>query len=75
MRSTTHAAGLTYANSTFIDISGYSDDELRGRLQSSLHHADMPKEVDADMWRTVMSGEPWRGLVKYNTRTPTCGAR
>ena len=58
---------LTYANSTFIDISGYSDDELRGRLQSSLHHADMPKEVDADMWRTVMSGEPWRGLVKYNT--------
>jgi aerotaxis receptor len=26
----------------------------------------MPPEVDADMWRTVLSGEPWRGLVKYS---------
>jgi len=56
---------LTYANSTFIDASGFSDEELRGSLQASLQHADMPQELDADMWRTVMSGEPWRGLVKY----------
>jgi aerotaxis receptor len=56
---------LTYANSTFIDAGGYADEELRGQLQKSLHHPDMPSEVDADMWRTVLSGEPWRGLVKY----------
>ena len=28
----------------------------------------MPPEVDEDMWRTVLSGEPWRGLVKYACR-------
>jgi aerotaxis receptor len=56
---------LTYANSTFIEASGYADEELRGRVQNSLYHTDMPPEVDADMWRTVLSGEPWRGLVKY----------
>eukprot|EP01034_Spumella_vulgaris_P008852 gene8852-11251_t len=28
----------------------------------------MPQEVDADMWRTVLSGEPWRGLVKYGRK-------
>ncbi|MYM67089.1 PAS domain S-box protein [Pseudoduganella sp. FT55W] len=56
---------LTYVNSTFTDASGYTDEELAGRQQSALYHPDMPQEVDADMWRTVMSGEPWRGLVKY----------
>ena len=57
--------GLTYANSTFIDASGYAGEELAGRAQNSLYHPDMPPEVDADMWRTVLSGQPWRGLVKY----------
>ena len=59
---------LTYANSTFTQASGYEDGELAGCLQSSLYHSDMPPEVDADMWRTVLSGEPWRGLVKYRCK-------
>jgi aerotaxis receptor len=56
---------LTYTNSTFTDASGYEGEQLAGRVQNSLYHTDMPQEVDADMWRTVLSGEPWRGLVKY----------
>jgi len=56
---------LTYANSTFIAVSGYADDDLAGRQQKSLYHPDMPRDVDEDMLRTTMSGEPWRGLVKY----------
>ena len=59
---------LTYANSTFIDASGYADGELIGRPQNALYHSDMPAEVDADMLRTVLSGEPWRGLVKYGCK-------
>ena len=56
---------LTYANATFIEASAYTSGELEGRQQNTLYHGDMPPEVDADMWRTVLSGEPWRGLVKY----------
>ncbi|KQV91423.1 hypothetical protein ASD15_00910 [Massilia sp. Root351] len=59
---------LTYANSTFMHASGFADEELAGRAQNALYHADMPPEVDADMWRTVLSGEPWRGLVKYGRK-------
>ena len=59
---------LTYANSTFTTVSGYSDEDLNGRPQKALHHADMPDEVDADMLRTTLSGEPWRGLVKYRCK-------
>lgn len=28
----------------------------------------MPAQVDEDMLRTTMSGEPWRGLVKYRRK-------
>jgi aerotaxis receptor len=67
--STTDLQGnLTYANSTYIDVSGFADEELRGRKQNTLYHSDMPAQVDADMWRTVLSGEPWRGLVKHACR-------
>jgi aerotaxis receptor len=59
---------LTYANATFIEASGFADQELNGRKQNVLYHADMPPELDADMWRTVLSGEPWRGLVKYSRK-------
>ena len=59
---------LTYANSTFVATSGYSDEDLHGRPQAALHHPDMPGAVDEDMLRTTMSGEPWRGLVKYRCK-------
>jgi len=59
---------LTYANSTFIEAGGYDDQDLAGRAQTSLYHPDMPPEVDADMLRTLLSGEPWRGLVKYSRK-------
>jgi aerotaxis receptor len=64
--STTDLNGhLSYANSTFIEVSGMSEDELRGSTQSELYHPDMPAQIEADLWRTMRSGEPWRGLIKY----------
>ncbi|WP_035374183.1 methyl-accepting chemotaxis protein [Pseudoduganella violaceinigra] len=56
---------LTYTNSTFNAVSGYADEDLLGRPQKAFYHADMPAAVDEDMLRTTMSGEPWRGLVKF----------
>jgi|GEM_PF-159279 len=56
---------LTYANATFTEASGFTNEELAGRLQNSLYDADMPAEVHEDMLRTVLSGAPWRGLIKY----------
>jgi aerotaxis receptor len=59
---------LTYANSTFIAVSGHTAEDLDGRPQKALYHPDMPAEADEDMLRTTMSGEPWRGLVKYRCK-------
>jgi aerotaxis receptor len=63
--STTDLQGnITYANPYFVEVSGFSRDELIGAPQNILRHPDMPAEAFADLWGTVRAGQPWSGLVK-----------
>ncbi|HEY0488274.1 MAG TPA: methyl-accepting chemotaxis protein [Telluria sp.] len=55
---------ITYVNQDFINISGFSADELLGAPQNIVRHPDMPAEAFADFWRTIKSGKAWTGLVK-----------
>ncbi len=55
---------ITYANEAFIDISGFSKEELYGKNHNVVRHPDMPPAAFQDLWNTVKSGKPWRGLVK-----------
>ena len=55
---------ITYVNQDFINISGFSEDELIGAPQNIVRHPDMPPEAFADMWRTLRAGKAWTGLVK-----------
>jgi aerotaxis receptor len=63
--STTDLQGnITYANTYFIAISGYTEEELIGAPQNILRHPDMPAEAFADMWATIRAGRSWTGMVK-----------
>jgi methyl-accepting chemotaxis protein len=55
---------ITYANDTFIRISGYSREELIGVPHNIVRHPDMPPEAFADLWRSMKAGRPWTGIVK-----------
>jgi aerotaxis receptor len=55
---------ITYVNQDFINISGFSEDELIGAPQNIVRHPDMPPEAFADLWRTLRAGKAWTGLVK-----------
>ncbi|WP_348700389.1 methyl-accepting chemotaxis protein [Duganella fentianensis] len=62
--STDLRGNINYANQYFIQVSGYTEQELMGAPQNILRHPDMPPEAFADMWQTIQSGTPWTGLVK-----------
>lgn len=68
--STTDLKGIiTYANDDFIEISGFSLDELLGKNHNIVRHPDMPPEAFKDLWDTIQSGNPWRGIVKNRCKS------
>jgi len=64
MSTTDVDSHITYANAAFIEISGFTPDEIQGQPHNLVRHPDMPKEAFADMWTTLKGGEPWTALVK-----------
>ena len=55
---------ITYANRAFIEISGFSEDELIGASHNVVRHPDMPPAAYADLWNAVKKGRAWAGIVK-----------
>lgn len=55
---------ITYVNDQFCEISGYSQEELIGKPHNVVRHPDMPKEAFEELWKTIVSGNVWEGVVK-----------
>jgi methyl-accepting chemotaxis protein len=48
----------------FIQVSGYSSDELIGKDHGILRHPDTPQVIYDDLWKTLRAGRPWSGVMK-----------
>jgi aerotaxis receptor len=55
---------IVYVNPYFIQVSGFTEEELIGAPQNIVRHPDMPAEAFADLWASIRSGMPWTGIVK-----------
>jgi aerotaxis receptor len=64
MSTTDTQSHITYANAAFVDVSGFTLEEIQRQPHNLVRHPDMPKEAFADMWATLKGGEPWTALVK-----------
>ena len=55
---------ISYCNPAFVEVSGYTREELLGQPHNLVRHPDMPAEAFRDLWATLQAGEPWTALVK-----------
>ena len=63
--STTDLKGaINYVNNDFVEISGFTRDELYKKNHNVVRHPEMPPEAFEDLWQTVKSGNSWMGMVK-----------
>jgi PAS domain S-box-containing protein len=59
---------ITYANSKFCEVSGYSQDELSGKNHRIINSAYHPPNFFANLWDTISSGKVWRGEIRNKTK-------
>ncbi len=55
---------ISYANPAFIEVSGFTRDELIGAPHNIVRHPDMPEQAFENLWSTLKDGGTWIGLVK-----------
>jgi len=67
--SETDAKGkITYCNDYFIEVCGYSKDELIGKSHNIVRHPDMPKVVFKLLWKTISAGKNINAVVKNRAK-------
>ncbi|MBT3280268.1 MAG: PAS domain-containing protein [Campylobacteraceae bacterium] len=59
---------ITFCNDYFIEICGYSKEELIGSPHNIIRHPDMPKVVFKLLWETIKQGKNINAVVKNRAK-------
>jgi len=65
------ASQFLYANTAYLQASGYTWEELKGTVTARMLHKDTPIQVSHDMIKTLRRQQPWTGLIKNQRKDGT----
>ena len=65
---TDHKGIITYCNDYFVEIAGYTREELLGKQHNIIRHKDMPKVIFKLLWERIQSGKNVNALVKNRSK-------
>lgn len=63
---------IQYVNDKFCKVSKYSQEELIGNRHSMINSGYHPESFFKAMWKTITSGEVWKGEIKNRKKDGTC---
>lgn len=55
---------ITYVSEPFIELSGYTKEELLGKSHNIIRHKDTKSSLFKELWITIKSGKTWMGEMK-----------
>jgi len=55
---------ITYVNNHFVQTTGFSPEEALGKKHNIERHPDTSLETFKDLWRTILVGKVWQGILK-----------
>jgi len=59
---------ITYCNQDFMEVSGFSYDEIIGKNHNLVRHPDMPPQAFKSLWGNMKKETPWTAPVKNRTK-------
>ena len=59
---------ITFGNSSFLEASSYTKDELENLNLTDLMHSDIQKDAIDKTWEFIRKGEAWSGNTKFITK-------
>jgi two-component system sensor histidine kinase/response regulator len=54
-------ARIEYVNAAFLDVTGYSREQVIGKNPRLLHSGGTPRATYESLWRALQAGESWKG--------------